>query len=58
MHEDQVKILLALARRKKKEKRTNLEVLSFLQSAKILAKDNNFTKHYSNIKKALAARDV
>lgn len=54
MEANQVKLLASLAKRIKSEKKDRAKVVATLQSAKILTKNENFTGHYSNLKKVVA----
>jgi hypothetical protein len=55
MEPNQVKLLSSLAKRIKSEKKDRSKVVASLQSAKILTKNENFTGHYSNLKKAVSS---
>ncbi|HRB72053.1 hypothetical protein [Flavobacterium sp. WV_118_3] len=54
METNQVKLLTSLAKKIKSEKKDRAKVVASLQSAKILTKKENFTGHYSNLKKVVA----
>ena len=54
METNQVKLLASLAKKIKSEKRDRTTVVTSLQSARILTKKENFTGHYSNLKKVVA----
>lgn len=54
MEANQVKLLASLAKRIKSEKKDRAKVVATLQSAKILTKNENFTGHFSNLKKVVA----
>lgn len=54
MKTNQVKLLTSLAKKIKSEKKDRAKVVASLQSAKILTKKENFTGHYSNLKKVVA----
>lgn len=49
METDQIKLLEALAEKIKTEKKDRTEVIAFLQSAKILTKQENFTRNYRHL---------
>ncbi|EEI93039.1 hypothetical protein HMPREF0765_1337 [Sphingobacterium spiritivorum ATCC 33300] len=51
MEANQVELLVSLAKRIKSEQKDRDRVVATLQSAKILTKKENFTGHYSNLKK-------
>lgn len=53
MEANQVELLVSLAKRIKSEQKDRDRVVATLQSAKILTKKENFTGHYSNLKKFL-----
>lgn len=57
MDEKQIKLLKALAKKIKSEKRERKVVISSLQSAKILTKEENFTGHYKNLDKIFASTE-
>ncbi len=57
MEEKQIKLLKALAKKIKSEKREREDVVVSLQSAKILTKDENFTGHFKNLKKVFATAE-
>ncbi|MGG7468059.1 hypothetical protein [Chryseobacterium arthrosphaerae] len=54
MENNQVKLLKALAKSIKTEKKDRAKALSSLQSAKILTKKENFTGAYSNLKRVVS----
>jgi hypothetical protein len=54
MEVNQVKLLATLAKKIKSEKKDRARVVASLQSAKILTRNENFTGHYSNLKKVVA----
>ncbi len=54
MEEKQLKLLKALAKRIKSEKKERTIVIASLQSAKILTKKENFTSHLKNLDKVFA----
>lgn len=49
MENDQIKLLKALAKNIKAEKKDRVKVIKSLQSAGILTKNENFTAAYSNL---------
>ncbi len=51
MESNQLKLLSALAKRLKVEKKDKETAIASLQSAKILDKNGSFTKQYSNLEK-------
>lgn len=51
METKQVKLLAALAKRIKSEQKDKVRVISSLQSAKILTKQEIFTDHLKNLNK-------
>ncbi len=53
MESNQIKLLIALAKRIKSEKKDRSQAIASLQSAKILDKDESFTKPYRNLEKAV-----
>jgi hypothetical protein len=53
METNQIKLLKSLAKKLKKEKRERSQIILTLQAAKILTKNENFTVHYSNLKKVV-----
>ncbi len=55
MAANQVELLTVLARKIKAEKKDRAKVIASLQSAKILTKGENFTGHYSNLRKVVTA---
>lgn len=57
METNQLKLLNSLAKKMKSQKRDRAKIVASLQSAKILTKNENFTKHYSNLKKVVAVVD-
>jgi hypothetical protein len=54
MEEKQLKLLRALAKKIKSEKKERAAVVASLQSAKILTKNENFTGHLKNLDKVFA----
>ena len=56
MENNQVKLLTSLAKKIEKEKKERKQIVSTFQSAKILTKGENFTGHYSNLKKAVVSK--
>ncbi|HYX06417.1 MAG TPA: hypothetical protein VE912_06755 [Bacteroidales bacterium] len=54
MEEKQLKLLRALAKKIKSEKKERTNVVASLQSAKILTKGENFTAHLKNLDKVFA----
>lgn len=56
MENNQVKLLASLAKKIEKGKKERKQVLSTLQSAKILTKSENFTGHYSHLKKVVVSK--
>lgn len=56
MENNQVKLLTSLAKKIEKEKKERNQIVSTLQSAKILTKSENFTGHYSNLKKVIVSK--
>jgi hypothetical protein len=54
METKQIKLLKALAKKIKSEKREREVVIESLQSAKILTKEENFTGHLKNLDKIFA----
>lgn len=57
MEEKQIKLLKALAKKIKSEKRNRVVAVASLQSAKILTKDENFTGHLKNLDKVFATAE-
>ncbi len=55
MDETQLKLLKALAKKIKSEKKERTDVLASLRSAKILTKGENFTSHLKNLDKVFTA---
>ncbi|MET3128360.1 hypothetical protein ABID42_003479 [Arcicella rosea] len=53
METNQVKLLASLAKKIKSERKERAKVIASLQSAKILTKNENFTGHYSHLKKVV-----
>ena len=51
MEEKQIKLLKALAKKIKSEKREKANIIITLQSARILTKSENFTGHLKNLEK-------
>ena len=56
METNQIKLLSSLAKKIKSEKKDKATVIASLNSAKILTKSGNFTAHYKNLKRAVAAK--
>lgn len=54
MESNQIKLLSTLAKKIKSEKKDRAKIVITLKSAKIITKDGNFTKHYSNLKKVVS----
>lgn len=54
MEEKQIKLLKALAKKIKSEKKERTIVIASLQSAKILTKGENFTGHLKSLDKVFA----
>ena len=54
MEINQAKLLVSLAKKIQSEKKDRNKIVVSLNSAKILTKKENFTKHYSNLEKAIA----
>lgn len=54
MEHNQIKLLTTLAKKINAEEKGRDHVVVSLQSAKIITKSENFTKHYSNLKKVVA----
>jgi hypothetical protein len=57
METKQIKLLKALAKKIKSEKREREVVIESLQSAKILTKEENFTGHLKNLDKIFATNE-
>jgi len=53
MENDQIKLLKALAKNIKAEKKDRVKVIKSLQAARILTKNENFTAAYSNLRKVV-----
>jgi hypothetical protein len=53
MDQDQIKLLSSLAQKIHKEEKNREKIVSTLQSAKILTKNENLTTHYSNLSKVV-----
>ena len=53
MEKKQIKLLTALAKKLKAEKKNRAKVVASLQAAKILTKNGNFTGHYSSLNRAV-----
>jgi len=51
MKSDQVKLLISLAKEIKTERKDKNKIVFTLQSAKILTKQGNFTRKFSNLKR-------
>ena len=56
MENNQVRLLNSLAKKIEKEKKDRSQIVSTLQSAKILTKKENFTEHYSNLRKVVVSK--
>lgn len=56
MENHQVKLLKALAKSIRAEKKDRAKILTSLQSAKILTKNENFTGTYSNLKRVVSTK--
>jgi N-glycosylase/DNA lyase len=54
MEERQLKLLKALAKKIRSEKKERADVVASLQSARILTKNENFTCHLKNLDKVFA----
>lgn len=57
MEEKQIKLLKALAKKIKTEKKERTHVIASLQSAKILTKGENFTGHLKNLDRVFATAE-
>ena len=57
MEANQIRLLIRLAKKIKSEKKDRAKIVTSLQSAKILTKKENFTNHYSNLKKVVGVAD-
>jgi len=57
MEEKQIKLLKALAKKIKSEKKERTLVVASLQSAKILTKGENFTGHLKNLDRVFATAE-
>ena len=55
METDQIELLKNLAKKVKSEKRNRDDVMASLQSAKILTKQGNFTRHFSNLNRVCSS---
>lgn len=55
MENNQVKLLASLAKKIKSQKKDRNKIIVTLKSARILTKSENFTSHYSNLRKAVSA---
>jgi hypothetical protein len=53
MENNQAKLLLALAKRLKSEKKEKTKIINSFKMAGILDKNNNISKNYPTIKKAI-----
>jgi len=53
MAANQIELLTALAKTIKTETKDRAKIIASLQSAKILTKNENFTRRYSNLKKVV-----
>ncbi len=56
MKNNQVKLLTSLAKKIEKEKKDRSQIISTLQSAKILTKKENFTEQYSNLRRVVVSK--
>jgi hypothetical protein len=54
MENNQVKLLASLAKKIHYERNDRTKIVATLKSAKIITKNENFTVHYSNLKKIVA----
>jgi hypothetical protein len=54
MENNQVKLLASLAKKIHSERNDRTKIVATLKSAKIITKNENFTVHYSNLKKIVA----
>jgi hypothetical protein len=57
METNQIKLLEALAKAIKSEKKNRSEIVLTLKSAKIINSKENFTKHYSNLGKVVTVSE-
>lgn len=57
MEEKQIKLLKALAKKIKSEKKERTLVVASLQSAKILTKGENFTGHLKNLDRVFSTAE-
>lgn len=57
MEEKQIKLLIALAKKIKSEKKERTIVIASLQSARILTKGENFTGHLKNLDRVFATAE-
>lgn len=57
MEEKQIKLLRALAKKIKSEKKDRKLVVTSLQSAKILTKGENFTGHLKNLDRVFSSAE-
>lgn len=56
MESNQVKLLKALAKNIRTEKKDRIKVMTSLQAAKILTKQENFTATYSNLRRVVISK--
>ncbi|HRH40624.1 MAG TPA: hypothetical protein PKY82_03190 [Pyrinomonadaceae bacterium] len=56
METNQIKLLTSLAKKIERKKKDRSQIILTLQSAKILTKSENFTGHYSNLKKVVVSK--
>ena len=54
MENNQVKLLASLAKKIHSERNDRTKIVATLKSAKIITKNENFTGHFSNLKKIVA----
>lgn len=54
MEVNQFTLLASLAKEIKSEKKDRAKIVATLRSAKIITKGENFTEHFSNLKKVVA----
>ncbi len=55
MEPNQIQLLKSLAKKLKSEDKSKAKILASFQSAKILDKKGNFTRHFSNLKKVVTS---
>ena len=53
MEANQIKLLVSLAKKIKSQRKEKARIIASFQSAKILTRKENFTVHYSNLKKVV-----